>query len=561
MKPLVQRQEMEEEELAAFMGQRAQKREAHQEEREEDINAFLQRQEEEEELQMKPLADGGFEASSDLEQRLTTQRSNGRPLSPDVRSFMEPRFGADFSNVRIHTDGDAVQMTRELNAKAFTHSQDIYFGAGKYDPGSSGGQRLLAHELTHTIQQGGRKDRIARWGGPGDTTSHVEVTNDAFQKLRAENPNAEMWYSNDAQNYLAKMSEQMDQRAGFLVGSFVPGKIYQLGQWGGRRTAKTTRWTGRKVAKGTRATWRGLRRGLGRIGEEAGGMSRGMEQLVLDQTDEGGNQTRNRSFWGKLGGKLKSGAKAIGKGTLASLMLPYYSLAKGTEWLGGKTGITSEQKTESEDRQEERERGATVSEKKKLATEYDELKTYWRSSSEAPNHGEGGMYKSQNGAGRDAARVNEYVEKAVGAYDSKNPRQALSILALGLHAAEDRGAHGDGMPGTGHDPRRASPPPNEYAESTYYQQSLNIHNQPWQPKWCDNKSKNPNGYTISVEYGKQVLENFAKGIGVVGGEEEEQPSQRELLKRGGRLAGFTKPGKFKRFWRKTGMFFGKDAIR
>jgi hypothetical protein len=68
---------------------------------------------------------------------------------------MEPRFGVDFSQVRVHTDGAAVQMNRDLNAQAFAHGSNIYFGAGKYNPSSSDGKQLLAHELTHVVQQTG----------------------------------------------------------------------------------------------------------------------------------------------------------------------------------------------------------------------------------------------------------------------------------------------------------------------------------------------------------------------------------------------------------------------
>ncbi|NOZ70116.1 MAG: DUF4157 domain-containing protein [Deferribacteres bacterium] len=66
---------------------------------------------------------------------------------------MERRFGADFSSVRVHTDSNAVQMNRQLNAQAFTYGKDIYFGAGRYSPGTASGRRLLAHELTHVVQQ------------------------------------------------------------------------------------------------------------------------------------------------------------------------------------------------------------------------------------------------------------------------------------------------------------------------------------------------------------------------------------------------------------------------
>ncbi|MBD1928119.1 DUF4157 domain-containing protein [Trichocoleus sp. FACHB-90] len=91
------------------------------------------------------------DASRHLESRLSSSKSGGSPLSEEVRSFMEPRFGADFSSVRTHTDSNAIQMNKELGAQAFAHGSNIYFAEGK----SPGKDELTAHELTHTIQQGG----------------------------------------------------------------------------------------------------------------------------------------------------------------------------------------------------------------------------------------------------------------------------------------------------------------------------------------------------------------------------------------------------------------------
>ena len=70
---------------------------------------------------------------------------------------MESRFNADFSGVRVHTDASAVQMNAQISAQAFTHGNDIYFNSGKYNPDTGSGKHLLAHELTHTIQQGKSK--------------------------------------------------------------------------------------------------------------------------------------------------------------------------------------------------------------------------------------------------------------------------------------------------------------------------------------------------------------------------------------------------------------------
>lgn len=80
--------------------------------------------------------------------------TGGQPLPKLLRDFMEPRFGADFSAVRIHTGPQAAQASRQLNAAAFTVGHQIFFGAGAYQPESSAGRELIAHELTHTVQQG-----------------------------------------------------------------------------------------------------------------------------------------------------------------------------------------------------------------------------------------------------------------------------------------------------------------------------------------------------------------------------------------------------------------------
>ncbi len=80
-------------------------------------------------------------------------RSPGRPLDPATRAFFEPRFGHDFSAVRIHTDARAAESARAVNALAYTVGRDVVFGAGQYAPGTGEGQRLLAHELTHVVQQ------------------------------------------------------------------------------------------------------------------------------------------------------------------------------------------------------------------------------------------------------------------------------------------------------------------------------------------------------------------------------------------------------------------------
>lgn len=144
MKPQIQRQEMPEEEEELQMKPQIQRQEIP--------------EEEEEMLQTKAAAAlTRSAATAGLEQQLSSTKGSGSPLPDDVRSFMEPRFGADFSGVRVHTNSSASEMNQSIQAKAFTHGQDIYFNSGNFEPESTSGKELLAHELTHVIQQTGRK--------------------------------------------------------------------------------------------------------------------------------------------------------------------------------------------------------------------------------------------------------------------------------------------------------------------------------------------------------------------------------------------------------------------
>jgi len=107
----------------------------------------------EELFQIKKLLLSGMELSPDFEAQFNLLRGGGRPLPESVRTFFESRLGFDFSQVRIHTEARGVELARTLNARAFTVGQDVVFGAGQYATWTSAGQRLLAHELVHVIQQ------------------------------------------------------------------------------------------------------------------------------------------------------------------------------------------------------------------------------------------------------------------------------------------------------------------------------------------------------------------------------------------------------------------------
>ncbi|WP_437656662.1 DUF4157 domain-containing protein [Sorangium sp. So ce1182] len=106
-------------------------------------------------LQMKRASQGSAEAGPTvgLQSHLTASQGRGAPLPPEVRARLEPRFGVDLGEVSIHTDGSSARLNRALGAHAFAYGRDIYFGSGQYDPSSTRGQWLLAHELTHVVQQ------------------------------------------------------------------------------------------------------------------------------------------------------------------------------------------------------------------------------------------------------------------------------------------------------------------------------------------------------------------------------------------------------------------------
>ena len=147
--------------------------------------AACEKEEEEKHAQRKPLSDGitpvhrksgdgGGAVHSSVEQSIQSRKGMGQSLPGETRNFMEQRIGADFSNVRVHTDTDAVQLSRDLNAKAFTTGSDIYFNNNEYAPHSASGRQLLAHELTHVVQQGASGHAVQRNATGGASMGAVE---------------------------------------------------------------------------------------------------------------------------------------------------------------------------------------------------------------------------------------------------------------------------------------------------------------------------------------------------------------------------------------------------
>lgn len=115
---------------------------------------LLQRQEDDEEaVQMKADAGPRSQPSANFSHRLASQAGQGRALDSSTRQEFEGHFNRDLGDVRIHTNTQANQLSRDIHARAFTHRNHVYFNAGQYAPTTHQGRWLLAHELTHTIQQ------------------------------------------------------------------------------------------------------------------------------------------------------------------------------------------------------------------------------------------------------------------------------------------------------------------------------------------------------------------------------------------------------------------------
>ncbi|NJM14548.1 MAG: DUF4157 domain-containing protein [Bacteroidales bacterium] len=180
----------------------------------------------EEDKQVQRKANGAQSpATPSIESRLASSRGKGSPLPKETQSEMGSAIGADFSNVRVHTGSDSVQLNKELGAQAFTHGTDVYFGAGKYNTGSKEGKHLLAHELTHTVQQGG--------------AGRAGVTQTKIQRWPAWADSAASWVG--------------DQASGLVEGvvdgaEWVGGQIADGAQWVGNQVSSGIDWVGEQIS-------------------------------------------------------------------------------------------------------------------------------------------------------------------------------------------------------------------------------------------------------------------------------------------------------------------------
>jgi len=149
-------------------------------------------------------------------------RTPGRPLDADIRAFMEPRFGHDFSQVRVHSDAAAERSARDVSSRAYTVGHHIAFGSGQFAPRTYEGRRLLAHELTHVVQQSGTPGPAARSSvGPAlriDASAPVQIARQQSEaKPSAESKGAaveDKWKGTPVSEIIISIARQ---RVGFRV--------------------------------------------------------------------------------------------------------------------------------------------------------------------------------------------------------------------------------------------------------------------------------------------------------------------------------------------------------
>lgn len=202
------------------------------EEEEEVLQKKCESCEEEEHVMRKPNGEETT-ASKNLQSELSQTKGGGESLPADTKSSMETAFGSDFSQVKIHTNSPSIQLNQKLGAQAFTHGSDVYFNEGKYNPKSTSGKHLLAHELTHVVQQGSSK-RIQKTPQPV-TPQQAQVcynsnTTEPTPSAREPEKHAtyESWISSfhGLQSFRSNDTFRFQDSAGDLVGT--QGKRFRV---------------------------------------------------------------------------------------------------------------------------------------------------------------------------------------------------------------------------------------------------------------------------------------------------------------------------------------------
>jgi hypothetical protein len=176
-----------------------------------------------------------------LNEAIAASKGSGNSIDSSTASFMSKNFGADFSQVKIHADNEAAEMNTELRARAFTTGNDIYFNHGEYQPSSSKGKHLLAHELTHVVQQTGGNQRIQKDDADVEKAAAAEAKKktDLITKIKGYGIIA---VEDDDANFSSAELELVDKAiAGLPVGdkaAIAGAKIIRVSSLGGKTAGR-----------------------------------------------------------------------------------------------------------------------------------------------------------------------------------------------------------------------------------------------------------------------------------------------------------------------------------
>ncbi|MDT9273870.1 MAG: DUF4157 domain-containing protein [Limnospira sp. PMC 737.11] len=278
----------------------------------EELSNTLQRESEEEEfdddnddVQMKPqTAEAGGEVSADFESSLRREKGGGQPLNENLQSQMGRAMGADFGGVRIHQNSPANQLNQSIQAKAFTTGKDIFFKQGEYQPESRGGQKLIAHELTHVVQQGGvnNSGSVQRFNSSKEERKHLQILL-SEQKAKGRDKMTQEFKDFSANLKLPATSKNMDRwggerpRSNAINDNNTGNKpVDKLDNWVNSDTADVTGNTASVIEELTSITGEIATKGLGNSGDtETGIFQKYFEKAGANMSDADQNVLSGRS--------------------------------------------------------------------------------------------------------------------------------------------------------------------------------------------------------------------------------------------------------------------------
>jgi hypothetical protein len=204
---------------------------------------------EEKELHRKESSSGNITTPSQTENYIESLNSKGRNLTSSERDFFEPKFGRDFSDVRIHTDSQANKSAQSIQARAYTHGNNIVFANNQYEPSTDSGKKLLAHELTHVVQQNSVLQRkiIQRFPWPYPLHMNREVDENVTETISSAPAAFAAW--NGTFNWQSRFRIQLNAMIGEIwlvmrLSSTAPKNLQRV--W---ERAIYNKWSGNKYLK------------------------------------------------------------------------------------------------------------------------------------------------------------------------------------------------------------------------------------------------------------------------------------------------------------------------